>query len=102
MLLQNQVRDLQVKYDSNWIDLKPMILNDAYKSGEHRVCANNNIIPRVPITVFFSPGIEGNLYGPMPEQVTSEKPALYRQLIYSGLVKRFLTTLSTVIHGDGF
>lgn len=69
-----------------------MLSNDAYKSGEHRVCANPNQQPRVSIAVFFSPGTEEDLYGPLTELVSSQNPALYHQIKFSDLVTRFLNT----------
>ncbi|KMT00122.1 hypothetical protein BVRB_1g019440 [Beta vulgaris subsp. vulgaris] len=106
VLLQDQVGGLQIKYDNKWIDLKPvhgalvinigdlfqMLSNDAYKSGEHRVCANPHQQPRVSIAVFFSPGTEEDLYGPLTELVSSHNPALYHQIKFSDLVTRFLNT----------
>ncbi|KMT00123.1 hypothetical protein BVRB_1g019450 [Beta vulgaris subsp. vulgaris] len=105
VLLQDQVGGLQVKYDGHWIDLKPLhgalvvnigdllqvITNDEYKSGEHRVFANRFRTPRVSIAVFFSPGMYENVYGPLPELVSSERPALYQQLKFSDMVKSFFS-----------
>ncbi|CAO2834985.1 unnamed protein product [Amaranthus hypochondriacus] len=75
VLLQDHVGGLQVKFNNNSIDLKPIrhalvinigdffqiLSNDAYKSGEHRVYANPFLEPRVSIAVFFGPGNEDNL-----------------------------------------
>ncbi|KMT00125.1 hypothetical protein BVRB_1g019470 [Beta vulgaris subsp. vulgaris] len=105
LLLQDKVGGLQVKYDGKWIDLKPVcgalvvnlgdlfqvISNDTYKSGEHRVFANPLHTPRVSIAVFFSPGMYENIYGPLPELVSAERPALYQQLMFSDFVKRFFS-----------
>ncbi|KNA25003.1 hypothetical protein SOVF_010530 [Spinacia oleracea] len=105
VLLQDQVSGLQVKYYGKWIDLKPVpgalvvnigdlfqiISNDEYKSGEHRVYANPFFKPRVSIAVFFSPGIYDNIYGPLPELVSPERPALYQQRKFSDLVSNFFS-----------
>ncbi|KAH9612974.1 hypothetical protein KSS87_020237 [Heliosperma pusillum] len=105
VLLQDQVGGLQVKYNGKWIDLKPVhgalvinigdlfqiISNDEYKSGEHRVIANPFEEPRVSVAVFFSPGMADNIYGPLPELISEEKPALYKEFKFSDLVARFLS-----------
>lgn len=103
VLLQDQVGGLQVKPLGKWINVKPlhgalvinvadllqMISNDEYTSVEHRVYANPCRKPRVSIAVFFNPSNRDNLYGPLPELVTPEKPALYRQFTYSDYLSRF-------------
>ncbi|XP_057531669.1 1-aminocyclopropane-1-carboxylate oxidase homolog 4-like [Amaranthus tricolor] len=103
VLLQDQVGGLQVKYDGKWIDLKPVpgalvvnlgdlfqiISNDVYKSGEHRVYANPFKKSRVSIAVFFSPGEYENMYGPLAELVSPERPKLYQQLKFSDLINNF-------------
>ncbi|XP_021748797.1 1-aminocyclopropane-1-carboxylate oxidase homolog 3-like [Chenopodium quinoa] len=105
VLLQDQVGGLQVKYGGSWINLTPVrsalvinlgdlfqiISNDEYKSGEHRVYANPFLKPRVSIAFFLSPGIYENLYGPLPELVSPERPALYQQHTFSDLVKNFFS-----------
>ncbi|KAK9742873.1 hypothetical protein RND81_03G202400 [Saponaria officinalis] len=105
VLLQDQVGGLQVKYNDKWIDLKPVhgalvinigdlfqiISNDKYKSGEHRVIANPFKEARVSVGVFFNPGIADNIYGPLPELVSDENPALYKEFKFSDLVARFLS-----------
>lgn len=54
--------------------------NDTYKSVEHRVRANSEQDARVSIAIFYNPGKRGelDLYGPLPELISSEKPAVYR------------------------
>lgn len=103
VLLQDQVGGLQVKYDGEWIDLKPVrgalvvnvgdllqvISNDEYKSGEHRVYANPFRKPRISITTFFSPGIPDNICGPLPELVSPQRPALYQQHKFSDVINNF-------------
>ncbi|KAK9742872.1 hypothetical protein RND81_03G202300 [Saponaria officinalis] len=105
VLLQDQVGGLQVKYNDKWIDLKPVhgalvinignllqiISNDEYKSGEHRVTANASEEARVSIVVFFSPGMADDLYGPLSELVSEEKPALYKEFKFSDFMARVFT-----------
>ncbi|KAJ8447395.1 hypothetical protein Cgig2_013172 [Carnegiea gigantea] len=105
VLLQDQMGGLQVKHQGKWLDLRPlhgalvvnigdmlqMISNDEYTSGEHRVLANPSSNARTSIAVFFSSGLNENWYGPLPELVSPEKPALYRQFKFSDLFTRFLS-----------
>ena len=66
-----------------------IISNEVYKSAEHRVLANPSHEPRVSIAVFFNPGIRDDLYGPLPELISSQKPALYRQFTVTDFMTRF-------------
>ncbi|KAA8532511.1 hypothetical protein F0562_032673 [Nyssa sinensis] len=105
VLLQNEVIGLQVKYGDDWVYVKPVpgalvinigdilqiMSNDAYKSVEHLVSANPFREPRVSIAIFFNPGIRENLYGPLPELLSPEKPALYRQFTFLDFIQRFFT-----------
>lgn len=105
VLLQDQMGGLQVKHQGKWLDLQPlhgalvvnigdmlqMISNDEYTSGEHRVLANSSSNARTSIAVFLSSGVNENWYGPLPELVSPEKPALYRQFKFSDLLTRFLS-----------
>ncbi|KAF9621894.1 hypothetical protein IFM89_028482 [Coptis chinensis] len=93
ILLQDQIGGLQVKHGEDWINVKSidgalvinisdilqMVSNGEYRSVEHRVLANPNEQPRISVGVFFNPGNREELYGPLPELVSDEKPALYRQ-----------------------
>ncbi|XP_074264738.1 1-aminocyclopropane-1-carboxylate oxidase homolog 4-like [Silene latifolia] len=105
VLLQDDVGGLQVKYNGQWIDLKPvhgalvinvgdliqMVSNDVYKSGEHRVYANPLPRSRISVPVFFNPAITSDkLYGPLPELVSPENPALYKQFTISDMNAKFL------------
>lgn len=65
--------------------------NDEYKSVEHRVLANASHDPRVSIAVFFNTVKRDILYGPFPELVSPEKPALFRQFEYWDYIKRFFS-----------
>ncbi|GAB2228643.1 hypothetical protein Droror1_Dr00022764 [Drosera rotundifolia] len=105
VLLQDQVGGLQVLYEGEWLDVKPVpgalvinigdilqiISNDEYKSGEHRVLANPFQTPRVSIAVFLNPSNRDGLFGPLPELVSPEKPALYRQFTFADFMKKFFT-----------
>ncbi|XP_039144407.1 1-aminocyclopropane-1-carboxylate oxidase homolog 3-like [Dioscorea cayenensis subsp. rotundata] len=99
LLVEDQVGGLQVKQEGEdgeefWVDVKPVpgalvinvgdllqiMSNDTYKSVEHRVRANSEQDARVSIAIFYNPGKRGelDLYGPLPELISSEKPAVYR------------------------
>ncbi|KAI9159844.1 hypothetical protein LWI28_002429 [Acer negundo] len=105
ILLQDQTGGLQVKYHDEWVDVKPIpgalvinigdllqiLSNDEYKSVEHRVLANSFSEPRISIAVFFSTIYGNNLYGPFPELVSQEKPALFTHFKFTDYIRRFLT-----------
>ncbi|KAF7147977.1 hypothetical protein RHSIM_Rhsim03G0073400 [Rhododendron simsii] len=94
VLLENQVVGLQVKHGGEWVDVKPVpgsliinigdalqiISNGEYISVEHRVLANSSNEPRISIVEFFNMDkrVESRRYGPLPELVTPESPARYR------------------------
>ncbi|KAK9105914.1 hypothetical protein Scep_022758 [Stephania cephalantha] len=105
VLLQDGVGGLQVKHGDGWVDVVPVpgalvinvgdilqiLSNDEYKSVEHRVLANRFREPRISIAIFFNPGDREALYGPLPELISPEKPALYRQFKLSEFLRRFVT-----------
>ncbi|XP_010270531.1 PREDICTED: 1-aminocyclopropane-1-carboxylate oxidase homolog 1-like [Nelumbo nucifera] len=105
VVLQNHIGGLQVKNGGDWVDIKPVdgalvinvgdilqiLTNDEYRSVEHRVLANPFRDPRVSIAIFFNPSKRGNLFGPLPELVSEEKPALYRPFQFSEFMRRFFT-----------
>uniref|UniRef100_A0A2N9G2Z0 Isopenicillin N synthase-like Fe(2+) 2OG dioxygenase domain-containing protein n=1 Tax=Fagus sylvatica TaxID=28930 RepID=A0A2N9G2Z0_FAGSY len=66
-----------------------IISNEEYKSAEHRVLANAHGEPRVSLAVFFSPGNREDMYGPLPELISPEKPAIYRQFTLTDFMTRF-------------
>lgn len=94
VLLENQVAGLQVKHEGEWVDVKPVpgsliinigdalqiISNGEYTSVEHRVLANSLNEPRISVVEFFNMDKqdESRRYGPLPELVTPERPAIYR------------------------
>ncbi|XP_043705800.1 1-aminocyclopropane-1-carboxylate oxidase homolog 1-like isoform X1 [Telopea speciosissima] len=105
MLLQNQIGGLQVKHGDEWLDVKPMpdaivinigdilqiLSNDEYKSVEHRVLANPHREPRISIAIFLNPSKRENMYGPLPELTSREKPALFQQFRLEEFMKKFFT-----------
>ncbi|XP_068660885.1 1-aminocyclopropane-1-carboxylate oxidase homolog 4-like [Aristolochia californica] len=107
ILLQNQREGLQVKIGDNWINIKPIhgalvinigdlfqiISNGVYKSSEHRVVASSSKEPRISIANFIGPAEKGNShsYGPLPELLSGEKPALYRNLTIEELLAAFFS-----------
>ncbi|MCD9646055.1 hypothetical protein HAX54_035579 [Datura stramonium] len=105
VLVQNEVTGLQVKFGEDWVDLEPIpgaivinigdilqiISNDEYKSVEHRVLANPFQEPRVSVAVFLNPGQRESSFGPLPELISDEKPAVYRELIFADYMRRFFS-----------
>ncbi|XP_038719130.1 1-aminocyclopropane-1-carboxylate oxidase homolog 4-like [Tripterygium wilfordii] len=103
ILLQDHIGGLQIKHNGNWVDVKPvpgalavfvgdilqMIFNDEYKSGEHRVVANSGREPRTSVPVFFYASNMDASYGPLPELLSLDKPALYRQFSLLDFIRRF-------------
>lgn len=96
VLLQNQIPGLQVKHGEaeEWVDVKPLpggliinigdflqiVSNGQYRSVQHRVVANSYKEPRISIVIFFNlEKWKGSGYhGPLPELLSPERPAIYR------------------------
>ncbi|KAA8535825.1 hypothetical protein F0562_030855 [Nyssa sinensis] len=94
VLLQNQVHGLQVKHGDEWVNVKPLregliinigdslqiLSNGEYKNVEHRVLANSSKESRISVVEFFQVDKrnESCSYGPLPELLSPEKPAIYR------------------------
>ncbi|KAA8516751.1 hypothetical protein F0562_017051 [Nyssa sinensis] len=107
VLLQNQVEGLQVKHGHEWVDVKPLhggliinigdslqiISNDEYTSAEHRVLANSSEKPRISIVEFFHADNRdvSSIHGPLPELLSAEKPAVYRNFTMGEFIENFLT-----------
>ncbi|GAA0141716.1 oxidoreductase [Lithospermum erythrorhizon] len=105
VLVQNLVPGLQVKVGEEWVDVEPLeggivfnigdilqiLSNDTYKSVEHRVLANPFPEPRVSAAVFLNPSKRDDYYGPLPELLSVETPARYRQFLLPEYLKRFFT-----------
>ncbi|XVF41805.1 hypothetical protein PTKIN_Ptkin01aG0310100 [Pterospermum kingtungense] len=104
VLLSNQVPGLQVKHGEEWVDVKPLpgaliiniadltqiISNGEYNSVQHRVRANSCKEPRISVVEFlnFSKWEESG-YGPLPELLSAEKPARYRQFTLADFLNNF-------------
>jgi len=107
VLLQNQVGGLQVKHDDEWVDVEPLpgaltvnigdfiqiISNDNYISVEHRVLAKASKEPRISIVLFFNVGhhTDFDYYGPLPELLSPNKPALYRKFTVPEFLESFFS-----------
>ncbi|PWA37931.1 oxoglutarate/iron-dependent dioxygenase [Artemisia annua] len=65
--------------------------NGEYNSVEHRVLANPEEVARISIAAFLIPGIRESLYGPFPELITAEKPAVYKEFVLADYMRRFNT-----------
>ncbi|KAK6945344.1 Non-hem dioxygenase N-terminal domain [Dillenia turbinata] len=94
ILLQNGVEGLQVKHGEEWVDVKPLhggliinvgdllqiVSNGEYTSVQHRVLANSSKEPRISIVMFFNllKWKGSGYHGPLPELLSPEKPAIYR------------------------
>ncbi|KAI4313718.1 hypothetical protein L6164_026674 [Bauhinia variegata] len=105
VLLQDSVGGLQVRSREGWLDVKPvpgalvinigdllqMISNEEYKSVDHRVLANGSGEPRVSVAVFYNPSARENLFGPLPELTSAEKPARYRSFTLNEFMTRFFS-----------
>ncbi|KAJ0969151.1 hypothetical protein J5N97_022028 [Dioscorea zingiberensis] len=111
VLIQDMIGGLQVKKEEDgkevWVDVKPIpgalvinvgellqiISNDIYKSAGHRVVANSHQDARVSIAIFYNPGKRGesDLYGPLPELISSEKGAFYQNFTISEYMGAFIS-----------
>ncbi|KAL6003458.1 hypothetical protein ACLOJK_023688 [Asimina triloba] len=69
--------------------------NDKYMSVEHRVVANPLEEPRISIAVFFNPskksGDAYHSYGPLPELLSQDEPARYRNFTIVEFISKFLS-----------
>ncbi|XP_050243630.1 1-aminocyclopropane-1-carboxylate oxidase homolog 1-like isoform X4 [Quercus robur] len=105
VLLQNHVPGLQVKHGDEWVNVKPVpggliinagdflqiISNGEYKSVQHRVLANSYKEARISIVIFFnfSKWKGDGYYGPLPELLSPEKPAIYRNFTSQEFFENF-------------
>ncbi|GLT94729.1 hypothetical protein SLE2022_124570 [Rubroshorea leprosula] len=105
VLLQNQIPGLQVRHEDEWVDVTPVpgglivnigdflqiVSNGEYKSVQHRVLANSDKNPRISVVEFFNLSKwKGNgYYGPLPELLSAEKPAIYRNFTQQEFLENF-------------
>ena len=80
---------------SNHFCLKLMVhqivSNDEYKSVQHRVLANSYKESRISIAMFFNltKWKDDGYYGPLPELLSSEKLAIYRDFTKDEVIETF-------------
>uniref|UniRef100_A0ACD5WM94 Uncharacterized protein n=1 Tax=Avena sativa TaxID=4498 RepID=A0ACD5WM94_AVESA len=109
VLAQDDVGGLQFRLDGGdnddgaWVDVPPvagallinvgdvlkLVSNDEYKSVLHKVRSRSGQDARVSIATLFNPpkGVDSDLFGPLPELVTAEKPARYRSFTMAEFLK---------------
>ncbi|PWA85944.1 oxoglutarate/iron-dependent dioxygenase [Artemisia annua] len=106
VLVQNEIGGLlQVKCGEQWVEVEPvpgaivvnigdllqMMSNYIYRSVEHRVLANNVEGARVSVAHLFNPSNREKLFGPFPELISAEKPAVYHEFLHEDFMRRFLS-----------
>ncbi|GAA0141060.1 oxidoreductase [Lithospermum erythrorhizon] len=100
-VLQDNMGGLQVLYQDNWIDVKPiqgalvinigqlmqLITNDKFKCVEHRVVSSYNG-PRLSIACFFTPSSGGQMksYGPIKDLLFETNPQIYKEVPYADYI----------------
>ncbi|KAF8044203.1 LOW QUALITY PROTEIN: hypothetical protein BT93_A2247 [Corymbia citriodora subsp. variegata] len=105
VLLQNGIKGLQVKHGGEWVEVSPVdggliinvgdflqiVSNGEYKSVQHRVVANSEKEPRISIVMFFnlSKWRGSGHYGPLPELLSPERPAVYRDFTAQEFLDNF-------------
>ncbi|XP_031397740.1 1-aminocyclopropane-1-carboxylate oxidase homolog 4-like [Punica granatum] len=105
VLLTNRVPGLQVKHEDDWTDVDPVpggliinigdflqiVSNGEYKSVQHRVLANGMKEPRISIVEFFNltKWKDSDQYGPLPELVFPDRPAIYRDFTKQEFLDNF-------------
>ncbi|XP_047065100.1 1-aminocyclopropane-1-carboxylate oxidase homolog 4-like [Lolium rigidum] len=108
VLAQDEVGGLQIRLDGGgndgaWMDVPPvpgallvnigdvlkLVSNDEYKSVMHKVRIKSDRDARISIATLFNPPKRGDsdLFGPLPELVTAEKPARYRSFTMTEFLK---------------
>ena len=58
---------------------------------EHRVLAKASKEPRISIVAFFMPHTDFDYYGPLPELLSPNKPALYRKFTVPEFLESFFS-----------
>ncbi|KAL9225211.1 hypothetical protein vseg_001160 [Gypsophila vaccaria] len=105
LLAQDHIGGLQVLYENQWVDVRPVpgsfvvnigdmlqiILNDRIKSVCHRVKANG-AHSRISSAFFFTGATTPpRTYGPIKELVSHQNPALYRDFTIEEFFKNYST-----------
>jgi hypothetical protein len=74
-----------------------LVSNDEYKSVVHKLRIKSDRDARVSVATFFNPSNHGDsdLFGPLPDLVTTDKPARYR----SFTITEFLKSRAEFGHG---
>ncbi|KAL3828236.1 hypothetical protein ACJIZ3_017038 [Penstemon smallii] len=107
ILLQNQIiTSLQVLHQGQWVDIQPipgglvvnigdllqLVSNGKFRSVEHRA-KSSRVGPRISVACFFSGPVNGDkIYGPIEELVSQENPPVYKEVLLSEYVVKFLST----------
>lgn len=75
----------------NPVTMLQIVTNGEYKSVEHRVLANSMEKPRITVVEFLNltKWRESGSYGPLPELVSPETPAIYRDFTVQEFVENF-------------
>ncbi|XP_020204544.1 protein SRG1 [Cajanus cajan] len=103
LLQANEIEGLQVKKDGKWIPIKPIsnafsivlgdtleiITNGVYRSVEHRAIVNSEK-ERISIVAFHRPQ-QNKVIGPIPSLVTTERPALFKQIVAGDYYKIYFS-----------
>ncbi|XP_059462768.1 1-aminocyclopropane-1-carboxylate oxidase homolog 4-like [Corylus avellana] len=104
VLQQNHVPGLQVKRADEWVNVNPVpggliinvgdflqiLSNGEYKSVQHRVLANSYKEARIFIVMFFNVKKGKDCYyGPLPELLSPEKPAIYEKFTMQEYLENF-------------
>ncbi|KAL4187015.1 hypothetical protein AMTRI_Chr09g16780 [Amborella trichopoda] len=101
ILLQDQVRGLQVLKDGKWVAVDPIpnafivnigdqlqaLSNGRYKSVMHRAVVNSEK-ERFSFAVFICPSTDAEL-GPIPLLIKDNNPAIYRRFTYGEYYEQF-------------
>ncbi|KAK1699077.1 hypothetical protein QYE76_015774 [Lolium multiflorum] len=108
VLAQDDVGGLQFRIDGGsndgaWVDVPPvpgallvnigdvlkLVSNDEYKSVLHKVRIKSDQHGRVSVAALFNPRERGHseLFGPLPELLTADKPARYRTFTMTEFLK---------------
>nr|CAB3502405.1 unnamed protein product [Digitaria exilis] len=95
VLVQDGVGGLQVRRrghdaaggEGEWVDVAPVtgaLLINIGDVLKHRVMVKSTQVARVSIALFFNPAKcdESDVFGPLPELVTPERPARYQKIIF--------------------